>query len=69
MYVKLLEDPMFSIKHFIILPLHPMLPTSTQSQVFEKPPTGIRKIVLATNIAESRITIDDVVYLNYLFFL
>lgn len=46
----------------LIIPLHSMMPTVNQRQVFNKPPSGIRKIVLATNIAETSITINDVVY-------
>ena len=68
MYRTLMEDSMFHSPNFIILPLHSKLPTSHQFQVFDKPSPGIRKIILATNIAETSITIDDVVYLIFFSF-
>lgn len=46
----------------LILPLHGSMPTINQREIFQQPPSGMRKIVLATNIAETSITIDDVVY-------
>ena len=45
-----------------VFPLHSLMPTANQRQIFEKPPKGVRKIVLSTNIAETSITIEDVVY-------
>ncbi|KAM6948718.1 ATP-dependent RNA helicase DHX30 [Aplochiton taeniatus] len=46
----------------MILPLHSSMSVADQQTVFHRPPQGRRKIVLATNIAETSITIDDIVH-------
>jgi ATP-dependent RNA helicase DHX37/DHR1 len=45
-----------------ILPLYSLLPTKEQLRVFEPPPDGARLIVLATNVAETSLTIPGISY-------
>lgn len=45
---------------FLLCPLHGELDLSAQRAAIEPAPTGTRKIVLATNIAETSLTIDGV---------
>ena len=54
-----LSDPAspFSSRAYAILPLHSQLPSAEQRLVFISSRQGVRKIVLATNMAESAVTI------------
>ncbi|XP_031550267.1 putative ATP-dependent RNA helicase DHX57 isoform X2 [Actinia tenebrosa] len=47
---------------FLILPLHSTLSSEEQGLIFKRPKEGVTKIVLSTNIAETSVTIDDIVY-------
>ena len=50
------------IGELIILPIYSTLPSDMQTKIFEAAPLGGRKIVLATNIAETSLTIENIVY-------
>ncbi|XP_020229859.1 probable pre-mRNA-splicing factor ATP-dependent RNA helicase DEAH4 [Cajanus cajan] len=58
--VRALEEG--SCMDVIILPLHGSLPPELQVRVFSPPPPNCRRIIVATNIAETSLTVDGVVY-------
>ena len=47
-------------KRWISLPLHSQLPSEQQDKVFDVAPAGTRKVIVATNIAETSVTIDGI---------
>jgi len=46
----------------IILPVYSALPSEMQTMIFEPPPPGCRKCIVATNIAEASLTIDGIFF-------
>jgi pre-mRNA-splicing factor ATP-dependent RNA helicase DHX16 len=50
------------IKELIICPIYANLPSEQQAKIFEKTPKDARKVVIATNIAETSLTINGICY-------
>ena len=50
------EQPLY------VLPLYSLLSSEQQIKVFEKPPEGFRLCVVATNVAETSLTIPNIKY-------
>ncbi|KAK0661740.1 Pre-mRNA-splicing factor ATP-dependent RNA helicase prp22 [Lasiodiplodia hormozganensis] len=50
------------VPELVILPIYGALPSEVASRIFEPPPPGGRKVVIATNIAETSITIDGIYF-------
>ena len=51
-----------SLVQMIVCPIYAALPPEEQMKAFEKTPEGSRKVILATNIAETSITISGIKY-------
>ncbi|KAI6024529.1 P-loop containing nucleoside triphosphate hydrolase protein [Pisolithus marmoratus] len=58
--MKALEPKVLEL---IILPIYSALPSKVQSHVFEPTPPGAHKVVIATNVAETSLTIASIYYI------
>lgn len=45
-----------------VLPIYSQLPSDLQAKIFQRAPDGLRKCVVATNIAETSLTVDGIKY-------
>lgn len=59
---KMFEDEPLTTQKQFILTIHSRETHDRQRRIFQEVPEGTRKIILATNIAETGITIPDVCY-------
>ncbi|SCV05219.1 LANO_0H02674g1_1 [Lachancea nothofagi CBS 11611] len=57
-----LEDDQTATDPLYVLPLYSLLPTKDQLKVFQEPPKGSRLCVVATNVAETSLTIPNIRY-------
>ena len=56
-----------NVPELMILPIYGQLPSEIASKIFEPTPVGSRKVVIATNIAETSLTIGKEISPWYLF--
>lgn len=56
--LKMLNDP----PKLSILPIYSQMPAEQQAKIFERAPPGVRKVVVATNIAETSLTVDGIMF-------
>ncbi|KAL3094888.1 hypothetical protein niasHT_021463 [Heterodera trifolii] len=45
-----------------VLPIYSQLPSDLQAKIFQKAPGGMRKCIVATNIAETSLTVDGIFF-------
>ena len=50
------------IPPILILPVYSLLPSELQAKIFDKAEGGARKVIIATNIAETSLTVDGIYY-------
>lgn len=50
------------IPELLILPIYSQLPSDLQAKIFDPAPEGARKCIVSTNIAETSLTVDGILY-------
>jgi pre-mRNA-splicing factor ATP-dependent RNA helicase DHX38/PRP16 len=56
--LRLLNNP----PKLSILPIYSQMPADLQAKIFDKAAPGVRKVIVATNIAETSLTVDGIMY-------
>ncbi|XP_059373492.1 pre-mRNA-splicing factor ATP-dependent RNA helicase PRP16-like [Carassius carassius] len=59
--VERLED-LDNAPPLAVLPIYSQLPSDLQAKIFQKAPDGVRKCIVATNIAETSLTVDGIMF-------
>ena len=56
--LRLLHEP----PKLCILPIYSSMPAEAQAKIFDRAAPGVRKVIVATNIAETSLTVDGIIY-------
>ncbi|KAJ3022647.1 UNVERIFIED_CONTAM: hypothetical protein HDU68_009010 [Siphonaria sp. JEL0065] len=62
MCIDTIQNDIGALYRLDLIPLHAQLSPKEQTKVFKRPAKGVRKVVVSTNVAETSITIEDVVF-------
>jgi len=60
--ITMVTNMLLCLENAVLLPLHGSMSGPDQRKIFQPLQPGVRKIVISTNIAESSVTINDIVY-------
>ncbi|WCJ19134.1 RNA helicase family protein [Euphorbia peplus] len=59
---QLISSTQKAVPKLLILPIYSQLPADLQAKIFQKAEDGARKCIVATNIAETSLTVDGIYY-------
>ena len=59
---QLISSTSKGVPKLLILPIYSQLPADLQAKIFQKAEDGARKCIVATNIAETSLTVDGIFY-------